>query len=166
MNYIFVPVHLSKKMKRGFSKTWHTYKSRADGGKKNRWKKFLPKCLFSFGSEYNRHIRNCFEKVGLCCENSCRALWKKIPYNKAKWYSWMSLKYRKKMSISGRTSYFTRALEMEIHQKWQMCFMLCSLIGCVFKNVEYWEFPLYCSGNKSDKYPRGCGFYPWPGSVG
>ena len=28
------------------------------------------------------------------------------------------------------------------------------------------EFPLLLSGNKPDYYPQGCGFNPWPRSVG
>ena len=28
------------------------------------------------------------------------------------------------------------------------------------------EFPLWCHGNESDWYPWGCGFNPWPFSVG
>ena len=30
------------------------------------------------------------------------------------------------------------------------------------KESVYWEFPLWCSGNE----PSGCGFDPWPCSVG
>ena len=25
---------------------------------------------------------------------------------------------------------------------------------------------MWCTGNKSEQYPRECGFYPWPHSVG
>ena len=33
-------------------------------------------------------------------------------------------------------------------------------------NLQAWEFPMWLSGNKSHYYPGGCGFHPWPYSVG
>ena len=36
----------------------------------------------------------------------------------------------------------------------------------IVKKKAHMEFLLRCSGNKSDYEPRGCGFDPWPHSVG
>ena len=36
----------------------------------------------------------------------------------------------------------------------------------VFKKNGEEAVSLWCSGNASDKYPRGCEFNPWPRSVG
>ena len=44
----------------------------------------------------------------------------------------------------------------------------CSVVAVKFfllKHV-FLEFSLWCSGNKSDQEPWGCGFDPWPHSVG
>lgn len=36
----------------------------------------------------------------------------------------------------------------------------------VRNKISIWVFLLWCSGDKSDQYPSGCGFSPWPRSVG
>ena len=36
----------------------------------------------------------------------------------------------------------------------------------MIKNIQSLEFPFWYSGNESEWYPWGCGFNPWPCSVG